>query len=325
MGRISSPFIFFILALTASNAHAAPPAALIHQQAQNQTLQDIGWRLAQGNARFCNKVQQSTGLQLQDMRSYKAPDTVRQVLGLNGDFAVASIARGSPAQGAGLMTNQEVLAVAGQRLDVWPAAKQLDWKRQARAQDAIDRALERNGSVAITLAAGQTVELRGTTICATRFDLAGKGDHAVAEGRRIIVGADFPGFGYLEDEFAAAIAHEAAHDWLDHQTWLNAHGRKQKHIRLTEREADRLMPWLLANAGYDPAAALRFMKRWGPHHDGGVFRKRTHDGWDERAQAIAEEMEIVSKRMAASGSADWRNFFRRNVAIAPPDQSRVVE
>ena len=226
MRRILSPFLLLALALSAGSAHAAPPAALIHHQLQDQALQDIGWRLAQGNARFCDRVQPSSGLQLQDMRSYKAPDTVRQVLGLSGDFAVASVASGSPAQEAGLQTNQQVLAVDGERLDAWSAAERLDWQRQLRAQDAIDHALAQNGSVAITLAAGKVVELRGAAICATRFDLAGKGDHAVAEGERIIVGTDFPGFGYPEDEFAAAIAHEAAHNWLHHRAWLNAKGRK---------------------------------------------------------------------------------------------------
>ena len=87
---------------------------------------------------------------------------------------------------------------------------------------------------------------------------------------------------------------------------------------MTEREADRLMPWLLANAGYDPAAALRFMERWGPHHDGGIFRKRTHDGWDERADAIAAEVAIVSTEMAASGSADWRKLFQRTINASLP-------
>ena len=45
-------------------------------------------------------------------------------------------------------------------------------------------------------------------------------------------------------------------------------------MRRTEREADRLMPWLLANAGYDPAAAARFWRQWGKKHDAGLLMVR---------------------------------------------------
>jgi predicted Zn-dependent protease len=47
---------------------------------------------------------------------------------------------------------------------------------------------------------------------------------------------------------------------LDHQTWLEHHGSSA-----SEREADRLSVWL-QNAGYDPAAALTWMRRMGPRY-----------------------------------------------------------
>lgn len=307
------------LALLAGAASATPalPTGFARLQAQNQLLQDIGWRLAQGNAPYCDTVRLAVGLQLQDMRSYSAPDTVRHLLGLTGDFAIASAARGSPADQDGMLANQEILAIAGQRLSAWPAEARLDWRRQAQAHDTIDRALADGGSVSLTTAGGHTVELRGLPTCATRFEMTSDGDQAVAEGQRVIIGSAFPGFAYPEDELAAAIAHETAHNWLNHRSWLNAQGRKQKNIRLTEREADRLMPWLLANAGYDPDAALRFMQRWGPRHDGGFLRKRTHDGWDERAHMIASEVGQVKEQLARSGVANWREQFRRDIGPVP--------
>jgi len=328
MMRAALSSIFFAIAMAiAGAASAAPPipSRLAQFQAQDRLLQDIGWRLARGNASYCGTSKLGTGLQLQDMRSYGSPDMVRHALGLNGDFAVASAARGSPAQLAGLLTNQEVEAVAGQHLSAWPAKERLDPGRQVRAQDAIDLALAQNGSVSIILSGGQTVDLRGLPVCATRFELDNSGDHAVALGQRVIVGADFPGFDYPEDELAAAIAHEAAHNWLRHRAWLDANGRKQKNVRLTEREADRLTPWLLANAGYDSEAAVRFMQRWGPRHDGGFLRKRTHDGWDERAEAIALEISIVQQRMAGAGVVDWHQFFQREVKSAGVAQSTSAE
>ena len=110
---------------------------------------------------------------------------------------------------------------------------------------------------------------------------------------------------------AAALAHELAHNLLAHRAWLRKEGRTVGNIRQTEREADRLMPWLLANAGYDPAAAARFFRQWGPRHGGWIFRARTHDGWDERAEFVTAELPKIAAMRAAGGMADWRTGFAR--------------
>ena len=73
------------------------------------------------------------------------------------------------------------------------------------------------------------------------------------------------------------------------------------------------MPWLLANAGYDPAAAVTFMTRWGSRHDAGILMIRDHDGWDERAEFIAAELPLVADLVAREGRADWTAHFRREI------------
>ncbi|QYU67333.1 hypothetical protein J4558_20715 [Leptolyngbya sp. 15MV] len=159
-----------------------------------------------------------------------------------------------------------------------------------------------------------TARLDAVPACRTRFEVAALGNRAVADGTRVVLGDRFAGFGYPDDLFAAAVAHELAHNVLGHRAWLDANGRSLRHVRLTEREADRLAPWLLANAGYDPAAMARFMARWGPRHGGGLFRKRTHEGWDERVEAIEAELPLVAQARDASGQADWSRHFRREIA-----------
>ena len=129
----------------------------------------------------------------------------------------------------------------------------------------------------------------------------------------MIFGIEFEGFSYAEPMFAAAVAHELAHNVLNHADWLDANKRKRRNIRKTEREADRLMPWLLANAGYNPRAALDFMNKWGPRHDRGIFRARTHDGWDERAEFIEEELVKVEALIEQYGEADWSKYFEREI------------
>jgi hypothetical protein len=155
--------------------------------------------------------------------------------------------------------------------------------------------------------------LQPAEVCATRFELMGEGTKAVADGSRVVIGINFPAFAYDEPVFAALVAHELAHNVLQHDAWLDRNGRSRKHVRRTEREADRLIPWLLANAGYDPAAGVTFMRQWGSKHDAGLLVLRKHDGWDERAEFIAAELPIIADLMARAGRADWTAHFRREI------------
>ena len=157
--------------------------------------------------------------------------------------------------------------------------------------------------------------------CASGFEVIAGSRRVSANGQRVAVGADFVGFDYPENLFAAAIAHELAHNVLGHPAWLDKYGRKRRNIRLTEREADRLMPWLLANGGYDPAAAEKFMRTWGPGNDGGLFRDRSHDGWDERADFIAAELPAVRRSQTGTEAANWTRDFVRDIQTAAMDSS----
>lgn len=295
--------------------YAAEKAAIGRFQDADQRLQDVGWRLVRGNVGFCPKVVPSVGLQLQDMASYGAPGIARKALGLTRDFAVQTAAHGSPAALAGGVTrNREIVRL--ERLDpnAWPAGKAMDWQRLVWAHDHVEAMLAEHGGIAIGFADGAEVRLQPVEVCASRFELMGEGDKAVADGNRVVIGIDFPAFAYPEEElFAALVAHELAHNVLGHDAWLDTHGRSRRHVRRTEREADRLMPWLLANAGYDPAAAARFWDRWGRKHDAGLLMVRNHDGWDERVEFVTAELPLIAGLVTREGRADWRSHFRREI------------
>lgn len=319
--RVLAPALAGILAaappLAASAAAEGDGAARAQFEAQRQKeqrVQDIGWRLVTGNARFCDDATPAIGLLLHDMASYREPAAVRRLLGLESDFAVLASAKGSPAERAGLAAGTEIRSLAGERLSSWPARSHGDWRRAMRAQELIEARLTASGSLAIERGDGSLVTIAGVPACASRFEIGGDGKGALAEGKRVIVERDFPGLEYADDELAAALAHELAHNLLHHRAWLEREGRARRNIRLTEREADRLMPWLLVNAAYEPSAALRFMERWGPRHSGGLFRKRSHDGWDERAGFIEAELAQIKKFKNSDGSADWRRHFHRDIA-----------
>ena len=294
--------------------YTAERAAIGRFQDADQRLQDVGWQLARGNAGICPRTVPSVGLQLQDMASYGVPAIARRALGLTGDFAVQTAARGSPAALSGAFgRNREIVRLERFDPNLWPAGKAMDWQRLVTAHDHIDAMLAEHGGITVGFADGSAARLQPVEVCATRFELMGAGDKAVADGNRVVIGIEFPAFAYDEPVFAGVVAHELAHNVLGHDAWLDANGRSRKHVRRTEREADRLMPWLLANAGYDPAAARTFMTQWGSKHDAGLLMVRKHDGWDERAEFIAAELPLIASLMAREGRADWAVHFRREI------------
>lgn len=293
---------------------AAERAGIERFQAFDQRLQDVGWRLLHRNAEFCDRVIPSIGLQMQDMASFRSPEIARAALGLEGDFAVQTAAQGSPAAQSGAFAqNREITRL--ERLDpnAWESEGKFDWRRLKRAHDHVDAMLAEQGGIAITFAGGETVRLAPVEACAGRFELAGRGDRMVATGERVLLGIEADAFTYDLDMFAAGLAHEVAHMLLGHTEWLDRNGRGMRNVRRTEREADRLIPWLLANAGYDPAAAPRWFEAFRPSSGSVLFIRGTHPKWRDRAASVTSEIAEVEALIAATGKADWRTHFRREI------------
>ena len=285
-------------------------------QQLDQKLFTVGWRLVTGNAAYCERTVPTIGVLLHDAATYPDPAEVRTALNLYGDVAVQAVAAGSPAARRGLVADATLTAVDQRALENDFPLSAPRWQRLADVNRALDTALARDGMVELAWSTREGIVMRAAITslpgCLARFEVSGIGVRAVADGERVVFGDRFPGFAWPEEEFAAAVAHELAHNLLAHRLWLDRYGRSRANIRRTEEEADRLTPWLMANAGYDPAAAVRFMRRWGPQHDGGLLRKRTHAGWDERADAMAAELPLIAQSMADFAAADWRQRFRRN-------------
>ena len=281
-------------------------------QSKEDVLFRTGYRLAAANAAYCDAVRPSVGILIHDAKAYSQPDAVRTAFGLTGDIGIQSVAPGSSAAMADIARNDTLLTIDDLDVSQIEVGERKDWERASVIADLIEQSAK-DGTVTLGWRKPDgrvfDAQLAAETICASRFELLSGKDGASADGERVLIGEDFPGLSYSESEFAALLAHEMAHNLLGHIPYLTENGNGGGRLRTTERDADRLMPWLLVNAGYDPAAAADCMRRWGPRHGGWIFRNRSHDGWDERVELIEAELPAIAA-VTRDGRADWRTHFR---------------
>lgn len=293
--------------LAAASPQAGVSAALDRLLVYDARVSEIGWRLARGNAAFCRETIPAIGLTLIDTASYDDPPAIRQALGIAGDLAVAAVVPGSPAARAGLTPRAEVVALTGSEAFATPVAASREWRRYLAVIDAIDAQLAQQGRVTLVwrdaFGTRRETALDGERACVSRFEVGGTGQKPIADGKVVLIGPrDLEG----PDEIVAAmLAHEMAHNVLGHPRRRLAAEGSTRTIRAQEEEADRLAPWLLANAGYDPAAMAR-MAQGRRSHDG-LIAPATHGSWKTRGKAIAAELALI----AAAGPAplDWRSRF----------------
>lgn len=301
------------LSLLAAVLTPAPLAAqpVDGLQVADSAVQSVGWKLALANRRYCARTAPETGIMLADLATYDDARATRTAYGLgtSGEIFVGALADEAPGARAGLVVNTMVRSIGNRVMaNEMPPPRQ-DWfARVQRLQNLIDTTAAREGHVDFGLYGGKTVTVVPEITCHVRFFLDdGKTDaHAVRDevhiGHRYVdqLGGD-------TDLLAALVAHEMAHAVLDHETELEAaHGRIDV-TRRTEREADRLSVWLMANAGYDPENAVRLQQE--------VIRRRgsflafdpTHGSWRSRAETISAEIEALH----AAPDADWPHRFVR--------------
>ncbi len=299
-------------------AQAAGPAprgdlrrGLDSLQTDDARLLTIGWRLARANVAYCAETAPSLGLQLLDVQSFARPADVRAALNLSGDFAVEAVATDSPAATAGLRAGDNLLSIDDAALIDQPPVAPGSYQRLAAVQARIDRA--RTLRVVTAGAAARTITVAPVSTCRSRFELLTSGSGASADGDRVTIARRLLALAQNDDEAAFLIAHEFAHNVLRHSAWLARVGKSSANVKATERSADRLALWLMANAGYDPTQAPVFMERWGRRKSGPLYFSTTHDHWKTRVALIGTELSEIDAPRAVSESAslDWRTKFPR--------------
>ncbi len=294
--------------------------ALKGLQLLDQRINAIGYRLVEANTPFCTGTVAQTGALLHDVNQYPDHSVARFALGFDGPVAVNAVAPDSPAAAAGLMPGDDILAINGMKVDDIPLdspeiVQELPgYRRLAAVNATLDQALA-GGDVRLEiLRGGEQVQLilQARPACPSRFQITVDDDRgASADGRIVSVTSRLAEYFLSDDEFAAVVAHELAHNLLKHRDRLDAQkvnrgffgqfGKSASRIREAEIEADRLSVWLMANAGYDPQAAIRFWTRYGKEHGKGIFSASTHYRWKKRVKLFEEEIVKMASMAPVDG------------------------
>jgi predicted Zn-dependent protease len=225
--------------------------------------------------------------------------------GLNRGPAVLALAQQGAAIRAGVAPDDILIEADGAPLprprgDVHgsfaPTERMIEALEAAFADGAADL-LVRRGRDKIS------IRVEGVAGCASRFQVIPSSRRtAKADGRYVQLTSALVEYTRGDDELAALIAHELAHNILRHRARLNEAGvdreaqvhspRDARLFQATELEADRLAVHLMERAGYDPAAALRLWTRQSREALGAPTG--SHPDWATRIRVMAEEIAAIA-------------------------------
>jgi hypothetical protein len=316
-GRLPKILVFAIGCLTFASSAVAQQDRLASQmeglRQADLRLAGVLFHLASANDELCQKHGPLTGLVLHASAAYDEairPSVIRY-FHFESPLAVEAVVAGSPAARAGVLPDDSILAIDGAPLG--------HDETRDEALASID-ARGANHSITLTLARAeqkQAITIIPARGCLAHAETVVNDDlNAATDGSIIQVDAGLINLiGGDDQALAAIVAHELAHVVLDHPQRLTAahvdrglfkgFGRSARLFKQTENEADRLSVTLMANAGYDPKAAVRYWLTYGPQIDKGRGLGSTHLSWRKRAALIDQEVHRVAEEHRRPIVPDW--------------------
>jgi beta-barrel assembly-enhancing protease len=313
------PMMFALALALAGQAPAAPappaaPAAtpLAALRRLDQRVATIGYRLATASIELCADRQWQPGFAIHHLSQYAAAgqsEAARQFgLGADGP-AVLALAENGPAARAGLRLDDTILAADGAALPGAPAGAHDSFAPTETMLAALEAAFG-DGEARLAIrrhGAPLTIDVHAVRGCASRFQLVPSAElNSHADGRWVQVTSASAEFAASDDDLAAAMAHELAHNILHHRARLNAagvdrgllahFGRSARLFRQSELEADRFSIYLLDRAGYDLPAALLYWERLARRVANLI--PTTHPDWDRRIAAMRAEAAAIEHAKA---------------------------
>lgn len=307
--------IFCALGSSPVSAQTGLAAQLEGLRQADMRLATTLYRLSVANDRLCRNHARITGIALHGRDEYD--EAVRTAadrhFGFESAIGVEGTVPGSPAAQAGVQADDSLMAIDGVPIG--------DGESRGQALDAIDDAGAR-GPITLDLRRGdqnRRVIIQPIEACRVRAEID-VSDDLNAETDGAIIQVDSALINLVEGDdgaLAAIVAHELGHVVLDHPARLTAahvnrgffkgFGRSARLFKQTENEADRLSVTLMANAGYDPQAAVRYWLTYGPRLNDHGGLGSTHLPWRDRARLIGEEAARVARDPARPIVPEWIN------------------
>jgi hypothetical protein len=286
-------------------------SSLLALQRDDQRVADTAWRIASHNADSCPKLWASIGVSLQHVSQYEPAyrASAQAAFGLDDTYpSILAVAEGSPAYAAGLKPNDTLRAVNGADLasKSGEQATAASYDTVSAAMAALEALPEQRTAILSIEREGRRFEVSVTpqNVCRSRVELApGNAINANANGLVAQISGRLVNWVESDNELALVIAHEMAHNLLDHPKRLNEKsalsdlatslGLAGKAQRQMELAADRMGILMVARAGYDYKIAPDFWARLNSNSPLASFLATSHPttrARRENAQRVVDEL-----------------------------------
>lgn len=311
--------LLFVLTTTSAQAAVTPSEVAAYRAliAQDLRLAATGYRLVSANAAHCSRKERNPGWVIHDVAQYPGREIAVQAFGFATPIQIAALVKGGPADLAEIKAGDGFLGLDKVLLD-WtslPVGK-TGYERMHSFKKLLDEKWRDKPSMSLQLSRdGRTVAvtLAPPLVCRSDFQIdTDDGLDAGADGEIVRITYGMMRYANDDAELAAIVAHELSHNILRHREKLNIQGvdrglgrflgKSRKAILATEIEADQLSVWLMANAGFEPKAALRFWERYGRQYGQGIFSEGTHMRWKSRVKLMQTQIDLMAQTELQAGS-----------------------
>lgn len=200
----------------AADAEAKRQAEYVLERrtADFERVYQVGERVRAANVDLCPSKAYWAGIRIETINDYSKDlrKTAREVLAISEDPKVTWVAKGGPADKAGVSSGDIVVAVNGRAVEPGPKASRTAGRmiRTAMEKDTVALTVNRGG-------ARQDITITPVKTCGYAFSLVDGGEvNAYADGDEIFITRGILRFVESDDELALVVGHELAHNAMGH-------------------------------------------------------------------------------------------------------------
>lgn len=306
---------------SAPAADAGPAQRLAAIAELDRRVIGVFHRLAVRNADRCPDRGWAAGWTLHAANQYDGP--LRDILvveGLEGDLpAVSAVAPDGPAARAGLSRGDVILSVDGDILRAGRTTGRARYEGVEANLKRIDAALADDAPIQLRVrrdGVERDVRLRPEAACDYDVHLDVSDEmNARADGSSVHVSSALARFAATDDELAVVLAHELAHNVLQHREILDREAPARRvfgnlavaptRLERAERDADRVGLFLMARADLDYGVAPGFWRRFGAANWRVRWAQWGHPSADVRADQLDGVVAEIRTLQRAGALLTW--------------------